>query len=378
MPGRSLEGRRTATIASPTGEPLTKLSGLRIRVQTPEMTPLGMGSEGLTWFVEGRGQGAGTTTGWGEATGFIVTQMTGTRVSYAGIANLQATQISFTFQVDVDAGSSISVIPPPGYLLTCSMEGSLKQISLPGGLPNCIDDPLQLQLLQPLTAGLYAFAVTVDLPDQTPGDNTFNIIIRDQDNNVVDAAYRIQGQELHPIAAELPTLGWSRADPGQPSTVTVGVTFNRDTIIVKALLITLPDLFQHDVQIPIDVQNLNKRFPVAAGMDWADTSEPNRIKIFLDDSDDSTNIPPDTYRFSFPVLIPPEVPKDNIWYLSLCNDRSCTQPEDRYTLASFPMAGFRLYELAPEGVRVSTNFAKRRDSLSLGVCILLSLFATLM
>jgi len=378
MPGRSLEGRRTATIASPTGEPLTKLSGLRIRVQTPEMTPLGMGSEGLTWFVEGRGQGAGTTTGWGEATGFIVTQMTGTRVSYAGIANLQATQISFTFQVDVDAGSSISVIPPPGYLLTCSMEGSLKQISLPGGLPNCIDDPLQLQLLQPLTAGLYAFAITVDLPDQTPGDNTFNIIIRDQDNNVVDAAYRIQGQELHPIAAELPTLGWSRADPGQPSTVTVGMTFNRDTIIVKALLITLPDLFQHDVQIPIDVQNLNKRFPVAAGMDWADTSEPNRIKIFLDDSDDSTNIPPDTYRFSFPVLIPPEVPKDNIWYLSLCNDRSCTQPEDRYTLASFPMAGFRLYELAPEGVRVSTNFAKRRDSLSLGVCILLSLFATLM
>jgi len=352
MPGQALgsTGRRTATLASPTGQPLTVLTGLRIRVQTPEQTPIGSGSEGVMWFAKG----------WGQGSGFSVTQMAGSAVYYAGIANLRAHQIVFTFTLDVDAGSMISVVPPAGFLLTCSMEGALKTISLPGGRPNCIDDPLQLQLREPLTRGTYAFAVTVDLPPQKPQVNTFNIMIQDQYNNIVDAAYGIFGQEIMNMPAERPTLGWSRAEPGQPTMITVGITFREVVSSLQALLIVLPELFQHDVQIPIDVQNYNPRFPLAPGLDWADTQEPDRIKIFLDDSEDVTVIPADTYRFSFPALMPPDVPRKNIWFICLCADRSCKQPGDRQVAVSFPMAGFKLYEVAPESTKVSASPAKRR------------------
>merc|ERR1719171_1488850 len=54
--------RRTAVIASPTGEVLTRLTGLLIHIQTPSQTPGGAQS----WFVEARGRGQGSTTGWGE------------------------------------------------------------------------------------------------------------------------------------------------------------------------------------------------------------------------------------------------------------------------------------------------------------------------
>jgi len=142
--------------------------------------------------------------------------------------------------------------------------------------------------------------------------------------------------------------------------ITVGITFREDVSSLQALLIVLPELFQHDVQIPIDVQNYNPRFPLAPGLDWADTQEPDRIKIFLDDSEDVTVIPADTYRFSFRALMPPDVPRKNIWFICLCADRSCKQPGDRQVAVSFPIAGFNLYEVAAQSTKASASPAKRR------------------
>merc|ERR1711972_586379 len=143
-------------------------------------------------------------------------------------------------------GNRILVKPPVGFVLTCSMEGALRQISLPpkGVRPDCIDDPMEIRLASTLTAGQYAFAVTADLPTETPMDNTFNIIITDQDNNVVDAAYGIQGLPiLGSLHVDAATLAWSKADMGQPTMITVGLTFVQDTRYIKALLITFPDMF---------------------------------------------------------------------------------------------------------------------------------------
>merc|ERR1712190_300104 len=372
MPGQALgsTGRRTATIASPTEGPLTKLKNVKIRVQTPEFTP-----DSIQWFVEGRGQGAGTTVGWGEGSGFMITQMTGSRVSYGAVANLRSTQIAFTFTMDVAGGNQIAVVPPMGYLLTCSTEGALKQISLPGEKPDCIDDPLQLRLTMPLAVGSYAFAVACDMPPETPEVNTFNIIIRDQDTNVMDAAYQMPGQPIRNIDVATPTLAWSRSDPGQHSVITVGLTFEEDTTGIKAVLVKLPVSFFHDVQKPTDVQNMNRKFPVAAGQDWAYTLEPNAIKIFLDDRDDSTTIPADVYRFSFPVQVPTEIPQLNIWYLCLCSDRMCSAPGDRNTIVSFPMDGFDLGEIAPAALQLAANLAIGMARLSYGVCMLFALYA---
>ncbi|CAE7825321.1 unnamed protein product [Symbiodinium sp. CCMP2456] len=130
LPGEALSStsRRTATIQSPTGEPLTQLRNLKVRVLTPAQTP-----SSVTWYVEGRGQGAGTTVGWGEGPGFFVTQMAGTSVMYPAVATIAQAQIVFTFALNINAGNQINIEAPPGFILTCSTEGALKQISLPGG-----------------------------------------------------------------------------------------------------------------------------------------------------------------------------------------------------------------------------------------------------
>jgi hypothetical protein len=369
-------GRRTATIASPTGEPLSKLEGLNIQVVTPEKTP---GS--TSWFVEGRGQGAGKTTGWGEGAGFMVNQMANSGVSYPGVANLKGALIAFRFSLDVDAGSQISVVPPTGYLLTCSTDGALRQISLPGKMPDCVDDPLELILDRTLTVGEYAFAISVDLPKKTPDDNTFNIIVKNINNQVVDAAYGLPGQKIHEdIGVANPTLSWSdRPEAAERTIITFGLTFTAPTDKLKALLLNFPDKFIHDVQRPTDVQNLNKRFRVAAGQDWADTSFTDRIKIRLDDSDDSTTVAADTYMWNFPAMVPccsqEDMPRNNVWYLSLCEDLSCKQPGDKSIIVTFPMAGFALDELSPETVGGRTGGAKRQSFLGTGVRVLLALFA---
>ena len=340
-----------------------------MRVLTPEQTP-----SSVTWYVEGRGQGAGTTVGWGEGAGFFVTQMAATNVMYPAVAGVQQAQIAFTFALNVNAGNQINIVAPPGFILTCSTEGALKQISLPGGKPDCLDDPLQIRVGTTLTADQYAFALLVDLPPETPSANTFSVIVRDQDNNVVDAAYSIQGKPIVQIGVTDPYLAWSQAEPGQRTQITIGLTFTRDTPNVKAVLIMLPERFIHDVQTPTDVQNINKDFPLAAGSDWADTQYTDRIKISLDDMGGGAIIWKGTYKFSFPALVPPSMSNNNYWSFSLCNDRDCQQPDDRYIIVSFPIAGFQLYEMAPEVLRVGTGSGRREAHLgALALVLVLSL-----
>jgi hypothetical protein len=389
-PGQALgsTNRRTATIASPTGERLTQLTGLVIRVQTPEQTPSG-GPSDLTWFVEGRGQGSRTPTGWGEGTGFPVEQMLGTEppirrpgvrsrvgVFYAGVANLRSTQIVFTFRLEVDAGNQIYVVPPQGYLLTCSTENALKAIRLPGSQPQCVDDPLSLTLTSTFTADEYSFAVAVDVPPETPDDNTWDIIIRDQDNNVVDAAYQIVGQRIVNMGVESPTLVWSLAEARMDSVITVGFTVSTAIEVVKALLITFPTGFLLTDQLrPTDVRSLNRAFPLSSGNSWADTSLEDRLKILLDDSADTTVIQTGTYLFTFPVVVPSAIPAKNIWFLSLCSDQDCRTYLDESVEVSFPLAGFRHDESAPEALRVAVNPAERAR-LGVGAYGLAALFAS--
>jgi len=289
-----------------------------------------------------------------------------------------ATRIAFTFTTDVPGGTQIAVVPPANVRLTCSTEGALQQISLPGNRPDCIDYPLRLVLSQPLGRATYSFAVEADMPPQNPTVNTFDLILRDVDNNVIDAAYGIQGQQIVEIGVETPTIAWSRADPGQNSKITIGVTFTQDTQGVKALLINFPTGFFHDVQMPTDVKNLNRHFPVAAGADWADTSAPNAIVIRLDDNDASVMILADSYRFSFPIQVPSSIPAINLWHLSLCVNYACKDKGDRNTAVSFPIDGFDLYEVAPEALRMTAGSTAPKSRFGISVCTALALFAGLL
>merc|ERR1719222_1740894 len=108
----------------------------------------------------------------------------------------------------------------------------------------------------------------------------------------------------------------------------------------------MPSPFEHDVQTPVDVQNLNSNFPLAPGLDWANTEENNRIKIYLSDNGGVTVIPPGNYKWKFPVVVPQIVPSKNIWFISLCRTRECERPGDEDVSVNFPIAGFNLYEVS--------------------------------
>jgi hypothetical protein len=207
-----------------------------------------------------------------------------------------------------------------------------------------------LMLDTTLAARKYAFGIIADIPPETPSDNTFNLVIRNPDGQVVDAAYGIKGQTINDFPTKDPVFSWTRSEAGQPSVITMGLSFTKDTTSVKALLISFPEGFIHDVQKPTDVQNHNRQFPVSE--DWADTGRTNRIKILLDDTKDDTTIAAGSYSFSFPVLVPccteAEMPESNIWYLSLCEVQVCWNKEDVSVRVTFPTAGFSLGELAPE------------------------------
>lgn len=282
--------------------------------------------------------------------------MLGTTVSYAGVASLQGSRLTFTFTLTRANGQVIAVEAPDGYQMSCSSEGALAQISLPGSLPDCTDDPLTLTLNQTLTAGDYAFGIVSDIPAKTPENNKFNLIIRDRDGNVVDANYGIPGKEIAPsMKVGDPRLSWTRSEPGQPTTIAVEITFDQDTDLLKALLINFPDNFIHDIQKPTDVMNLNKKFPVASSTTWIDVVGTDRIRILLDDTEEMTTIKADTYTFSFPVLVPcctpVDMPRNNVWYLSLCQTRECLRPTDPTVIVALPMAGFNLGELPGERQR---------------------------
>lgn len=380
QPGQAEAGRKAATIASPTGEPLTnaQLETLSIRVVTPELTPYG--EFGTTWFVQGRGQGAGRTTGWGYQAGFNVVQMAPSATFYPGVANLRNALITFNFRLDVDAGTVISVVPPTGFMLTCSTDGALRQISLPGKKPECVDDPLELILANTLTAGEYAFGISVTMPPETPKPNNWNLIIKNQDAQVVDAAYGLTGQPIVNIRVKDPSFDWTTSQPGVSTVITFGLTFEEPTDRLKAILLNFPDQFVHAVQRPTDVQNLNKRFRVAAGQEWADITLTDRLRIFLDDSRETTTIAADTYAWNFPAMVPccteADMPKNNVWLLSLCEDRNCKEPDDPSVLVTLPMVGFSLQEISPQSLKLAA-FARRRAPLGLGGLVLPLLLAVL-
>jgi hypothetical protein len=362
----------TAQIASPTGEPLTNLKSTRIKVQTPEMTP-----SSSKWFIVGKTTGGMQTVAWGEADGFQIKQMSNTQgnepmILYPGILGLKNAQITFKFSLDVGGGRSIAVTPPAGYLLTCSTEGALVPLSLPGKKPSCVDEPLELILSAPLEAAEYSFALAVDIPVEEPNPNTFNVIVKDVDGKTVDAVYNYYGRALRDdMNIHTPTLTFSSTTPGKQSIVYFGFTLGEAETKMRSLLLKFPNNFIHDVMRPTDVQNFNKDFRVAAGNTWMDVSSfTDRIIVKLDDTDPTLTVPPGEYEFRFPVMVPccyqADMPKNNVWYLAICYDQFCTEPDDKSVLVTFPIAGFNLNDKpTASAIRGQTSAARRQWHLRL-------------
>jgi hypothetical protein len=211
------------------------------------------------------------------ATGFGVNQMkiVYDRAWYPARRGLQSAHMSISFVLGVDGGKLINVGPPSGYQLYCSTTSTsgkkaMYQISLPGKTPMCTDDPLVLTLSELMMAGPYAFIIGIDIPVDAPTEHMFSVVVRNNRNVVIDAAYNLFGLQLTHIYARDPKLAWEGTPvAGGQIVVHIGITFDKDTNsntdlpAVAAMLINFPQGYEHDVKRATDVKNLNKFFPVA-------------------------------------------------------------------------------------------------------------------
>jgi len=349
MPSASFgsTGRKTAEIRYGSRE---SGDSIRVKINTPMMTPA---ENDLQWFVEARS--LDETLGWGHSEGFPINQMQNIEIVYPALADMEMSKVAISFTTsDIDDGNQILVEQPNGFLLYCS-EGKFKQVSLPGDLPDCVDEPLALTLSVNLERNRdYSFVLGIDTPSQDipSSQNTWNIIIKNFNLIVVDAKYGFEGPPLIPFSDKRSTsldvseftMSWTKTVPGQKTEITCGITFEDETTGVAAVLIEFPEYFTHDITFVAAVKNNAKKFPAKSGDAWVDASKPESLKLLIEEKEELTPVPAGVFNWTFPILVPccgqEDFPKRNIWHLSLCADAKCTSRSDKSVLATFPHEGF--------------------------------------
>lgn len=215
--------------------------------------------------------------------------------------------------------------------------------------------------------------VMANVPDEPPPEeeNTFAILVADENAKAIDAAYGLPGNKYKKIPMENPHFEWTALCdddtrmnmvgeicpplPYNHVRIRVGLKFLTDYTAksdyrIKALLVTFPVNITQDIwsaaSPAYEVKNINKTFPAASGDQWVDLSDDTRIKILVRDDDDPF-FPAGDYPFEFPVALPAaeSYPKqyDNIWQISVCDSTLCMEPGGYGTLVTFVVDGFQLY-----------------------------------
>jgi hypothetical protein len=205
------------------------------------------------------------------------------------------------------------------------------------------------------------------VPLNTPRPNTFNLVVRNEDNVVLDAAYGLHGKDVQTISACCPSLAWTKAVPGVHSTVIIGFEVKDTFVNIKAIVIKFPEGFRQDMPSTSLLSNLNPDFPVASGSNFAEI-EPDRtrIRIFLDDTEEVTPVDPGEYKWQFPVIVPKieDFPAVNIWYILLCTQATCNDVDSATAVVNFPIPGFGLNEKHPSAHEAATSGAHLPSILS--------------
>merc|ERR1711865_499003 len=138
-----------------------------------------------------------------------------------------------------------------------------------------------------------------------------------------------------------------------------------------------------------DVANLNSEFPVAKrnGQRWAEFDSNSTVGSFFAAApqsqhnlrllriirDQSQRVPVGTYGFSLPVRVPTVMPRDNVWYLSLCSAVTCSSMDDASVVISFVMAGFKHGEAAPASQFISITKSAVHRAPGCAMALLLAL-----
>lgn len=311
--------------------------------------------------------------GWAEATeGFEVVQMDKAGVILATLPNKRvAVAVGFSTRERYDVYAELTVSFPLNYIPECE---DFNPLSLPIGVdsPKCyyLDDgeylAIKITVNQTLPSGDYSFMITAIVPGTTPGlvepegrppvpeKNMFNLVLRDKDLMVRDAAMRkpapvlVFGIDLVPA----PTLYWMTNPTCMISCATrklVDIDFSLPSppkeprglpsdIIIEWLLVELPAGATHRVSDARKERDVQTTFAFTR-MDWRFT---DRLGFDIDEM-----FGVGRHTISIPTNLPEFQSGHNIWYLSFCRD-FCGNKRNESVMLTFPYAGFAPGDESPD------------------------------
>ncbi|KAF4714047.1 hypothetical protein FOZ62_001413, partial [Perkinsus olseni] len=339
---------------------------VKMTARTPTHTP-----EDNTWYLIAHDSSADDgIIGWGDGPGFDIVPLEGFKLIYPPIGGTYNQPVAITMIINrPNRVYSLDLRPPKGYSLQCSSR--FHPITLPTSTQCITDSSKDRQrwlaiggLSEPLQSPMsLIFLLSIDIPvpsaiSTSGDDNSFDILLRDKYGAVVDGAFAVlvpyPPLPDGPFIIE-PFIGWTVSEPNTASIISLGFTLQQSTRAISAILLVFPDMFVHEIQKATSVRSLNKRFPKRP-QEWVDFSRADQLKILVDDTQ-FENLPldripgPDTYQFSFPVLIPSSMPFHNVWYIIMCSSPSseCNDFKDAdHILATIPLPGFEFGQVCGE------------------------------
>jgi hypothetical protein len=310
--------------------------------------------------------------------------MHGVSVFYNALLGSRSTRVVVTFQSRVSGGTEIFLRAPMHYSVVCSLPNALKQLALPGDTPMCLDnvdsgnfDELRELILilngTTLGVGEFAFGITCDLPlnvtaaEEVQGiDGTWSLAIRNN-GTIVESIFGIPPLPIANVGITLPVLAWSDSAADSRSLITVGFTVEVPIAGVRAVLFVFPSRVLHDVRVPSDLEIVGPNFPYIPGAEGLLSSEMSMLRLQVTAS---SIIPEGTFRFHFPVILPWEMPSQNLWHVTLCGTATCLRPDDPNVVISFVLAGFNIGERPTSNYGEAASGALRKSPrlcLNLGI-----------
>eukprot|EP00913_Durusdinium_trenchii_P008500 g7982.t1 len=187
---------------------------------------------------------------------------------------------------------------------------------------------------------LYMYLLNVLTPAEEPIYDPWQLRILDAGFYVVDAALNVPQPGFVPdLEMGNPSLSW--LDPpqmGEVSNVQVEVSFLRRVTLVtkgvKAILVSLPENYRHDIQHKNQLRNVNKLFPLTIDEEWRVFDNLRYIKVLVEVvevSNQAQIITSGTYQWQFPVMAgDPRLAEEN-------SSRAGSAVGDPGILASFPV-----------------------------------------
>jgi hypothetical protein len=189
---------------------------------------------------------------------------------------------------------------------------------------------------------VYSFVIPMQTPERNPPVITWDVRIHDKIDNVVDGIVGLKKEEFVPgMYLQDPHIQWETPPQrGEFSDVIITVTILRRIWHLRALLVTMPEGYSHDIQHPNQFKSLTKTFPVAIDVPWRNYENLGWVRILIAKASTEVDfVPGGQYQFKYPVMLPLYEPFATEWYLSLCKTYDCesVNPPDPGVVISFPM-----------------------------------------